>query len=341
MLMTLTMPAGLDALDDAPAAKAPVRVKVRSADELRNAVRQSRQTSLALDASDMDRVLRVDARRRLLEVQAGATWKLIAAYMAQRQAALEPFAAALTGTLGESISEAAPGPDGLPVTAHVVGLTLVMPDGELRRADRETNRELLRAALGGQGVIGVLYSVTLDIASLEQSARQAREAVELCVSDASAAGTAPCEIECLLPPEELAGYLADVRTAVHEHRIALHAISVRRYLAESDSLLRWATRDWAGVQVRFGIKPTLGSGVRAAQIRRLLLELALARKGSFPLREARHATRAQIEACYPMLSAFLHEKRRADPGERLQTRWYREVLAKLRSETCEVRWGNG
>jgi len=336
--MTLTLPAGPEASDEPRAATVPVHVKVRSADELRHALRQARQSPLTLDASGLDRVLRVDAKRGLVEVQAGATWALLAAYVAQRNIALEAFAAALPGTVGEAVSQAAAGPDGAPVTTHVAALTLVMPDGELRRTDRETRPELFRLALGGRGVIGVLYSVTLDVGSLEASARLARAAVDLCVSDVAAAGTVACKIECLLPPAELAGYLADVRAAAHEHRIALHGISVRRYQPESDSLLRWATRDWAGVQVRFGIRPTLGAGVRATEIRGRLLEMALARKGSFPIRDARHATRAQLEACYPMLAAFLAEKRRVDPDERLQNAWLRDVLAKMRTERCESRW---
>lgn len=336
MLATLTFaaPCETHALQRIPT------LRVRSADELRGAMRQARQSPLAVDASGMDRVLRLDAERALLEVQAGASWKLLAAYLAQRGIALEAFGSApgLPPTVGEAVQQAAAGPDGLPVGAHVASLTLVMPDGELRRAGRDSNRELFRLTLGGQGVIGVLYSVTLNLESLQASARQAQAAVDLCISDAAAAGTVRCEIECLLPPEALAATLAGVRAAAHEHRIALHGISVRRTLPDRDAFLCWARRDWAAVQVRFGVKPTLGAGVRAAEVRRMLLGMALERGGSFPIRDPRHATREQLAACYPMLGTFLAEKRRADPAERLQNAWYREVLAKLRAEACETRW---
>jgi FAD/FMN-containing dehydrogenase len=338
MLTTLTMPAGLE-MPETQRAATPVRVKVRSADELRNAIRNSHAHAVTLDGTGMNRVLRLDATRGLIEVQAATTWAELARYLAGRKLAIEAFTGAgLPAAVGDSVCAAAPGPDGQPVTTHVAALTLVMPDGDLRRADRDANEELFRAALGGQGLIGVIYSVTLDMTSLEASARHAIAAVDLCVSDATAAGTTACEIDCLLPPEELASFLAEVRAAAHEQRIALHAVSVRRTQPEKDSMLRWATREWASVRVSFGVRPTLGAGVRAAEIRRLLLELALARKGSFPLREARHATRAQLEACYPMLAAFLAEKQRTDPGARLQNAWYRDVLAKMRPERCEVRW---
>jgi FAD/FMN-containing dehydrogenase len=336
MLAILT----LDTPRETPAPQRIPILRVRSADELRGAMRQSRQSALAVDASGMDRVLRVDAGRGLLEVQAGTNWTLLAAYLAQRGIALQAFAALreLPRSVGEAVQQAAAGPDGLPVCAHVASLTLVMPDGELRRAGRDSSPELFGLALGGQGVTGVLYSVTLNIESLQASARQARDAVELCISDAAAAGTVACEIECLLPPEELAAFLAEMRAAAHEHRIALHGITVRHTLPDRDSFLRWATRDWAGVQVRFGVKPTLGAGVRAAEIRRLLLDMALAHGGSLPIRDPRYATRRQLETCYPMLGTFLAEKKRADPAGRLQNAWYREIVAKLRSEICETRW---
>jgi hypothetical protein len=113
---------------------------------------------------------------------------------------------------------------------------------------------------------------------------------------------------------------------------------VRRYRPDGDSLLRWATREWAGVRISFDVRPTLGAGVCAARIRRLLIEMALARKGSFPLREAIHVTGAQLGACYPMLAGFLAEKLRTDPDARLQNDWYRDVTAKLRDERCESLW---
>jgi hypothetical protein len=74
-------------------------------------------------------------------------------------------------------------------------------------------------------------------------------------------------------------------------------------------------------------------------MRRELLAAALAHGGSFPIRDLRDATRRQVESCYPMIHAFLAEKRRGDPAERLQNAWYRGLLATMRGEQCAVRWG--
>ena len=334
MYATLTLPAG----NDLAAPRRTPTVRVRSADDLRNALRHAREHSLNLDGTQMDRVLHLDASKRLIELQAATPWTELARYLASHKIAIDAFAH-MPATVGDAVSQAAAGPDGLPVSAHVTAITLFTPDGELRRADRNTRGELLRLALGGHGVIGVLYSVTLSIESLLASAANATAPVELRIDEAGAAQSPECAIECLLPPSALDAYLGDVRLLAGERRIALHGISVRRYQAEAETSLRWATQEWAGVEVRFGSKTTLGARVAAAEVRRALLAAALARGGSFPIRDLRDATRRQLEACYPMIGAFLADKRRGDPAERLHNAWYRGLVATLRSELGTVRWG--
>jgi FAD/FMN-containing dehydrogenase len=323
--------------------QSPVRraVRVRSADELRGALQRSRAEPLALDASGLDRVLRLDGSRGILEVQAAATWAALADYVRARGLALDAFASdgCLPGTVGEAVSRNAAGPDGLPVSAHVDAVTLVTPEGELKRASREFNPELFRLALGGHGVFGVLYSATLSLDSLARSVAAALEPEVLCVPQAPVAAAARHELDCLLPPAELEAYLERARALASEWRIELARVTVRRLKPESETALPWATREWAGVMLRFALRASLGASVRAAQVKRALLAAAIERGGSFPICDTAHASRAQLARCYPALDAFLAEKRRADPGERLQNRWYLEVTAKLRGEACVVRWG--
>lgn len=337
MYATLTMP-------DLPEADAPRRsptLRVRSAEDLRGALRQARSRGLTLDGSGLDRVLRVDLARGLVEVQAATSWRTLAEALASRGIALEAFAAAdLPATLGEAIALAAPGPDGLPVTAHVTAATVATPDGELRRADRGAHRDLLGMVLGGQGVVGIPYSLTLSIDSLRASAAAARAPVALDLPGACGAGEA-FRTTCLIPPGSLEDFLGDLRALASERRIPLGRINVRRTLPDGSSRLNWSKREWAWIEVRFGDRSTLGASVAAAETRRALLEAALSRGGSFPVRDLRDATRVQLERAYPELRGFLAEKRRCDPGERLQNAWYRDALAALRAGGCEVRWDRG
>src|SRR5689334_4609592 len=108
-----------------------------SALDLRDAVRQARR----IDPVRLDRVLRLDSSRGLVEVQASATWSSLAAYL---KPSAPELAAALKdlGTVGEAIAANAAGPDGCPVVIHVESLALVTADGELRRVSRDQHAEI-------------------------------------------------------------------------------------------------------------------------------------------------------------------------------------------------------
>ena len=335
MYATLTLPAGYDPI---PPRRAPT-IRVRSAADLRDALRHARERPFTLDGSGLDRVLGFDAERGRLELQAATPWSELVRYLAQHGIAIDAYAGlrGLPPTVGEAVSQAACGPDGGPISAHVAALALFTPDGELRRADRDTNGDLFRLAVGGHGAIGLLYSVTLCVESLRRGAAAAAP-VELSVAEGQSTAAPECAIECLVPPAALQAYLQELRSLLEERRIALHGITVRRYRPDPDACLRWASREWAGVEVRFGVRNTLGASVAAAEVRRALLGLALANGGSFPIRDLRDATRGQLESCYPMIAAFLADKRRSDPADRLQNAWYQRLAAIMRSQACTVRW---
>lgn len=329
MLATLTVPAR-----DAPAMYEPRTVTVRSADELCDALHAARERTLALDLSALDRMLRLDRRRNRLEVQAATSWPSLAAYLGEHgggpQAAV--LGEALSGSIGDAVARNDAGPDGVPVAAHVEAMTLVLADGELRRADRQTDAGLFRLAAGGHGLIGVLYSVTLRVDSLLRAAANPQTPVSIALAQPAAASADSRSADFLVPPPDLDRVLEEFKELAAQHRVELHQVAVRKFQPESDTVLRWASREWAAVRVRYSIGPTLGARVHATEIERRFLDCALRRGGSFPLGASHLPSLAQFEACYPSLREFLAAKRRLDPANRLQTAWYRRLAAMLRSE---------
>lgn len=339
MLATLTFPA----IGDLHAAQRQETVRIRSADDLRRALRAARERALALDTSALNRMLRLDGERDHLELQAATPWCSITDYLGERAAGLDSGvrAAGLAGSVGEAVSENAAGPDGIPMVSHVESIVVVTPDGELRRADRATNANLFALAVGGHGLFGVIYSVTLRVDSLLRAAERAQAPAELdLVASANARGLSRTA-EFLVPPDQLDRVLADFRELASERRLMLQSVLVRKLRPEHETFLPWATRDWAGLTLRYFTRPTLGACVHATEIRRLLLDTVLARGGSFPIGEAHLPTLAQYHACYPTLSAFVAEKRRYDRAERLQNGWYRRVAALLRRKSGDATELNG
>jgi hypothetical protein len=301
-----------------------------SALELSAAMRDARP----YDPARLDRVLRIEERPGLIEVQASVRWQTIAASLRpgdERAAGIRTT----MPTVGESLTYNAAGPDGRPAVAHVESMVLVTPGGELVRSSRSANRELFALVAGGQGLFGALYSITLRIGSL---AAAVNDAAEPEILSAVKADTRPLRL--LLPPENLAAFLAEARERCREWRMPLAGIKLRRTREENDTFLRWARREYAAVTLSLAEPPVLGVAVRAAQLRRGLLDAAIARGGSFPVYCTPEATREQTEACYPELPRFLAEKRRVDPGERVVNPWYRHYRRLFSGERCEVRWAN-
>lgn len=310
-------------------ATAPLTL-VASASDLCRAMRAEALPARAIDASGLDRVLRHDTAHGLLEVQAGAPW-----------AALPGLADAVfpTATVGEGLALNCAGPDGRPMVAHLRALTLVTPDGELRRASRECSPEIFRVAVGGLGVFGPFYSLTFDLASLASAAAAPVAGVRL-APDGVEADAPGWLVEVLVPAQACDAFVAAARAALEERRFVPTHLEARPTLSESDTLLRWARADFVALRVGFRPRGTVGGCVAAVQLRARLLELAVAAGGSCPPADLPLLTRAQAAACYPMLGAFLAEKRRLDPAERLAPRWYRDVSRLWRGEACRPRWAN-
>jgi hypothetical protein len=302
-----------------------------SALELREAVRDGRP----VDTSRLNRILAIDAQRGLLEVQAATPWQSIAAEMRPG----DPRANVRTTmpTVGESIARNAAGPDGSPAVSHVTSLTLVMPDGELRRVSRQREAELFALTVGGQGLFGTLYSVTLDIASLARAIEKQAEPQFIRLQPPLRAQQT---LELFIPPEALDVFVRETDERCGDWRVPLQSVSVRHTLGEDETYLRWAQREYCELQLCIAPPGGLGGAVRTAQLRRELIDSAIAAGGSFPIASTPDATREQVEACYPKLKSFLAEKRRFDPHDRVVNAWYLRQRELLRSERFEVRWSN-
>jgi hypothetical protein len=300
-----------------------------SASELCQAVRLARP----FNVKRLDRVLRLDASRGVVEVQASATWASLATYL--RPSVPHAITAwSDAATIGDSVATNSPGPDGRPAVAHVEAIALVTPDGELRRVTRG-QRDLFALAVGGQDLFGAAYSVTLRLESLARAASAASPPAVLALP----AGEARARVlHLLVPPEAHEQFLADVRALCADWRIAIEGIEVRRTLPEDETALCWARREYASIRLTLAEPPALGGAVRTTQLHRQLIDCAIAYDGSFPISCTPEATRAQVERCYPELPGFLAEKRRLDPGERLTNPWYRHHRSLLARQACDVRW---
>jgi len=298
--------------------------------ELRDAVRNSK----SYDPLRLSRILGVDERAGLVEVQANTPWRTIADRLRPGDEQAAATRTTMT-TVGESVAANSAGPDGRPAVVHVESLTVVTLEGELRRVSRHAHRELFALTVGGQGLFGALYSVTLRVDQMSRSVAE-----QTALETIGAAGESRGQVlRLLVPPERLTACMEQLNARCEEWRTAPNGLEMRRILEEDETYLRWAPREYAEIGIRLGSGASLGGAVRAVQLARDLIDVAIEHGGSFPIATTSQATRAQAEACYPRLKAFLAEKRRLDPAERITNPWYSRYRGLLLGENVEVRWG--
>ena len=302
-----------------------------SALELCEAVR----TGQSIKLNALDRILRIDESQGLVEVQAATAWHAIAAQLRPG----DPRAQVWTTmpTVGESLARNAAGPDGRPAVAHVASLALITPEGELRRVSRSRDAELFALAVGGHGLFGTLYSVTLRIDSLARAVERARSPRERTLRQGDRVER---PLELLLPPEALEPFMKEAETRCSDWRMPVSGVGVRETAAESDTFLRWARRDYLEVKLVLTHTATIGACVRSTQLRGELIGAAISAGGSFQIATTLEATREQTRACYPEIADFLAHKRRFDPNERLANAWYAHQRSVMTRQACEVRWSS-
>ena len=125
-----------------------------------------------IDTRKMAKVLKLDPTLGLLEIEAGIQWPNLYDYLITEQAGRDKqwtFAQKQAGadrlTIGGCLASNIHG-RGLklpPFVGDVESFTLVNHKGDLVNCSRRENAELFSAAIGGYGLFGVVYSVTLRL----------------------------------------------------------------------------------------------------------------------------------------------------------------------------------
>jgi FAD/FMN-containing dehydrogenase len=133
--------------------------------------------------------------------------------------------------------------------------------------------------------------------------------------------------EIYVPRERLADFMAEARNDFRRNEVNVIYGTVRLIERDDQTFLPWATQPYACVVFNLHTEHTAAAVAGSAAAFRRLIDMAIARNGSYFLSYHRFARRDQVEACYPRFAEFLREKRRFDPHERFQSAWYRHYRA--------------
>lgn len=401
---------------------------------------------LLLDTQPLGRVLAFDRERGTIDVEAGIQWPALLAFLDADQDGRAPawgIRQKQTGadrlSLGGALAANVHG-RGLtfkPIVDDVESFTLVDGFGDVHECSREENAELFRLAVGGYGLVGVVYSVRLRLAPrrpLERvvevreiegvieafddriasgflygdfqfaidpndpsflrrgvfscyrpvddatpipkgqqalttdewrkllylahvdkakawelySAHYLATSGQLYLSDSHQFGdyvddyhrwldnmTGAAEratemiTEVYVPRTRLADFMSEVAEDCRRTEVDVVYGTVRLVERDDVTFLPWARDRWACVIFNLHTVHTPVGLEHAAAAFRRLIDMAMARSGSYFLTYHRWARPDQVEACYPEFGEFLAAKRLFDPDERFQSNWYHHYATLL------------
>lgn len=129
--------------------------------------------AVLLDMSRLNRVLRFDALRREVEIEAGIQWPELVNYLVEKQRGqaqqlgiIQKQTGADRLSIGGALAANIHG-RGLnlkPIIGDVEAFVLVDSEGKILRCSRSENAELFGLAIGGYGLFGIIARVTLRLA---------------------------------------------------------------------------------------------------------------------------------------------------------------------------------
>jgi FAD/FMN-containing dehydrogenase len=209
--------------------------------------------AVLMDMRGLSAVIKLDSEQGRVEVEAGMQWPELVRFLVQKQASEEwqwGIAQKQTGadrfTTGGSVSVNCHG-RGLtmrPIIGDIESLRLVLADGSLVTCSRGENEELFRLVVGGYGLFGAIYSLTLRLVRRQKLER----VVELAVSE---------DLDRLFSERINAGFLyGDFQFAIDpasEDFLRRGILSCYRPVAESteipDGQRALSREDWARLLV--------------------------------------------------------------------------------------------
>ncbi len=137
-----------------------------------------------LDTRGLNRIISLDSRRGLLNVEAGIFWSDLVAGLRELQgkqsagqsqwwSVVQKQTGADRLSIGGALAANGHG-RGLvyrPIVQDVESFTLIDPNGDLMRCSREENAEVFRLAIGGYGLFGVIATVELRLMPAQRMQR--------------------------------------------------------------------------------------------------------------------------------------------------------------------------
>ncbi|MES2018031.1 MAG: FAD-binding oxidoreductase [Pseudomonadota bacterium] len=142
--------------------------------------------------------------------------------------------------------------------------------------------------------------------------------------------------ELYVPRARLADFMGAAAADFRQHGVDLIYGTIRLIERDDESFLPWAKQDYACIIFNLHTPHTPEGTETTMEAFRRLIDLAIARGGSYYLTYSTAASARQVRACHPNFDQLLEWKRRFDPLQRFQSNWYRHYRDLLAAPRVEL-----
>jgi len=128
--------------------------------------------------------------------------------------------------------------------------------------------------------------------------------------------------EYFIPRDSVIQFIEAVKKIIPAYKTDLLNITVRNVKKDDDSFLRYAGEEVFGFVMLFNQSRNNAAEIEMRALTQKLIDAALALKGTYYLPYRLHASREQMYRAYPNAKAFFLLKKKYDPDEIFQNRFY-------------------
>ncbi len=122
------------------------------------------QDGIVIDMSSLKAITHFDASQKTVTVQAGALWRDVQTFLLSYNLTVGIMQSFNDFSVGGSLSVNVHGRDLRgQIIGSVQGLTIMLHDGSLVKADRSEHYDLFKAVIGGYGACGIIVDATLKV----------------------------------------------------------------------------------------------------------------------------------------------------------------------------------
>ena len=128
--------------------------------------------------------------------------------------------------------------------------------------------------------------------------------------------------EYFIPKNRVANFIDSLKKIIPDYKVDLLNITVRNVKKDEDAFLRYANEEVFGFVMLFNQAKTNEAETQMKAATQRMTDAAISLKGTYYLPYRLHATKEQLNRSYPQAKEFFLLKRKYDPEEIFQNKFY-------------------